>query len=105
MVNNQMKLVKCGKIVIHSDRISERNATQTWSNSSMHGYNHNINNYNIHLITILVLDDYQEGIPAAYVVCNWEDIIAILCILESIKLKCKGFKSCLLFMSDISPQC
>ncbi len=43
---------------------------------------HNVNNYNIHLIPLLVLDDYQEGIPVAYAIFNQEDKVAI--ILESI---------------------
>ncbi len=60
---------------------------------------------NIHLIPLLVLDDYQEGIPVAYAIFNWEDKVAISYTGVHIKLKCKGFKSCLWFMSDMAPQC
>ena len=65
---------------------------------------YNVNNYDFHLITLLVLDDYQEGIPAAYAISNREDKVVIKYILESIKLKCKGFKSCSWFMSDMALQ-
>ena len=65
---------------------------------------YNVNNYDFHLITLLVLDDYQEGIPAAYAISNREDKLVIKYILESIKLKCKGFKSCSWFMSDMALQ-
>ena len=51
-----------------------------------------------------MLDDYQEGIPAAYAISNHEDKIVIKDILESIKLKCKGFKSYSWFMSDMALQ-
>ena len=47
---------------------------------------YNVNNYDFHLITLLVLDDYQEGIPAAYAISNREDKLVIKYILESIKL-------------------
>ncbi len=52
-----------------------------------------------------MLDDYQESIPVAYANFNWEDKVAIIATGVHIKLKCKGFKSCLLFMSDMAPQC
>ena len=55
---------------------------------------YNVNNYNFHLIP-----SYQEGIPVAYANFNWEDKVAIIATGVHIKLKCKRFKSCLLFMS------
>ncbi len=58
---------------------------------------YNVNNYDFHLITILVLDDYQEEIPVAFVVSNLEDKIVLVHSLESIKLKCNRFQSCLWF--------
>ncbi len=64
----------------------------------------NVNNYDFHLIIILVLDDYQEGIPVAFVISNCEDKTVLVHSLESIKLKCNSFQSCLWFMSDMAPQ-
>ncbi len=52
-----------------------------------------------------MLDDYEEGIPVAYAISNMEDKVAISYTGVHIKLKCKGFKSCLWFMSDMAPQC
>ncbi len=40
------------------------------------------------IYTILVLDDYQEGIPVAFVISIREDKIVLEYSLESIKLKC-----------------
>ena len=56
------------------------------------------------IYTILVLDDYQEGIPVAFVISNCEDKTVLVHSLESIKLKCNSFQSCLWFMSDMAPQ-
>ncbi len=44
---------------------------------------YNVSDYNIHLIPLLVLDDYEEGIPVAYAIFNMEDKLQ-LAILESI---------------------
>ena len=38
---------------------------------------YNVNDYNFHLITVIVLDDYQEGIPVAWGISNREDKIVI----------------------------
>ncbi len=51
---------------------------------------HNVNNYNIHLIPLLVLDDYQEGIPVAYATFNMEDKVEISYTGVHIKFKCQG---------------
>ncbi len=51
---------------------------------------HNVNNYNIHLIPLLVLDDYQEGITVVYATFNMEDKVAISYTGVHIKLKCQG---------------
>ncbi len=59
---------------------------------------YNVHNYNIHLIPLLVLGDFQEGIPvASNAIFNMEDKVANTGV-HIIKLKCKGFKSCLWFM-------
>ncbi len=52
---------------------------------------YNVSDYNIHLIPLLVLDDYEEGIPVAYAIFNREDKVAISYTGVHIKLKCKGF--------------
>ncbi len=48
---------------------------------------HNVSDYNIHLIPLLVLDDYEEGIPVAYAIFNMEDKVAISYTGVHIKLK------------------
>ena len=52
---------------------------------------YNVNNYDFHLITILVLDDYQEEIPVAFVISNREDKIVLVHSLESINLSVTAF--------------
>ena len=64
---------------------------------------YNVNDYNFHLITVIVLDDYQEGIPVAWGISNREDKIVIKYILEAIKSSC-GNLSSKWFMSDMAPQ-
>ncbi len=49
---------------------------------------HDVSDYNVHLILLLVLDDYQEGIPVAYAIFNMEDKVAISYTGVHIKLKC-----------------
>ena len=71
----------------------------------MHGcYIYNVNDYDFHLITLIVLDDYQEEIPVAWAISNREDRVVLKYILESIKLKCGSFTSSSWFMSDMVPQ-
>ncbi len=48
---------------------------------------YNVNNYIFYLIPLLVLDDYQEGIPVAYANYNWEDKVAIIATGVHIKSK------------------
>ncbi len=48
-----------------------------------------------------MLDDYQEEIPVAFVISNREDKIVLVHSLESIKLKCNRFQSCLWFMKEV----
>ena len=64
---------------------------------------YNVYDYNFHLITVIVLDDYQEGIPVAWGISNREDKIVIKYILEAIKSSC-GNLSSKWFMSDMAPQ-
>ena len=64
---------------------------------------YNVNDYNFHLITVIVLDDYQEGIPVAWGISNREDKIVIKYILEAIKSSC-GNLSSKWFMLDMAPQ-
>ncbi len=51
-----------------------------------------------------MLDDYQEGIPVAFVISSREDKIVLVYSLESIKLSvANSFQSYLWFMSDMAP--
>lgn len=34
--------------------------------------------YDFYLVTILILDDYQEGVPVVWLISNREDV-AVLC--------------------------
>ena len=55
---------------------------------------YNVNEYDFHLITVIVIDEYQEGVPVAWALCNCEDKIALkYYILQSIKIRCGNFKS------------
>ena len=47
---------------------------------------YNVNAYDFHLITLIVLDDYQEVIPVAWAISNREDKVVLKYILESIKM-------------------
>ena len=63
---------------------------------------YNVNDYDFHLIIVIVLDKYQEGVPVAWALCNREDKIALKYILES-KIRCGNLKYSW-FMSDMAPQ-
>ena len=63
---------------------------------------YNVNEYDFHLITVIVLDEYHEGVPVAWALYNREDKIALKYILESIKIRCGNLKSSWI-MSDMAP--
>ena len=62
-----------------------------------------INDYDFNLITFMVLDDFQEGIPVAWAVSNREDKLVVINILQAIKEVCGSLKPSW-FMSDMAPQ-
>ncbi len=62
-----------------------------------------INDYDFILITLLVLDDYQEGIPVAWAISNHEDKIVLKYFFQAIKEKCGNVTSTW-FMSDMASQ-
>ena len=62
-----------------------------------------VNDYNFNLITLLVLDSFQEGIPVTWAISNREDKTVLLYILQSLK-KRNGIIKPRWFMSDMAPQ-
>ena len=44
--------------------------------------------YDFFLITVLVVDEYEEGIPVAWMISNREDMMALLPFFEAIKRTC-----------------
>ena len=55
--------------------------------------------YDFFLITLLVIDDFGEGIPVAWAVSNKEDQKSITLFLEAVKTHCNDLRPSL-FMSD-----
>ena len=62
-----------------------------------------VNDYNINLITHMVLDDFQERIPVAWILSSREDKSTLVHILIAIKEIC-GTLEAFWFMSDMAPQ-
>ena len=62
-----------------------------------------VNDYNINLITFMVLDDFQEGIPVASALSTREDKSSLVHILNAIKEICGPIEASW-FMSDMAPQ-
>ena len=62
-----------------------------------------INDYDFNLITLMVLDDYQEGIPVAWALSTREDSSVLVHILTVLKDICGPLKPSW-FMSDMAPQ-
>jgi len=60
---------------------------------------HGTNVYDFNLTTLLVLDEFGEGIPVAWMVCNREDAVALKPFLKKVKEKC-GDVCTNFFMSD-----
>ena len=46
---------------------------------------HGTNMYDFHLITILVIDEYGEGIPVVWVITNREDALLLMELLKEVK--------------------
>ena len=64
---------------------------------------HGTNMYDFHLITILVIDEYGEGIPVVWVITNREDALLLMEFLKEIK-KRTGPLTPQWFMSDDADQ-
>ena len=62
-----------------------------------------INDYDFNLLTLMVLDDYQEGIPIAWALSNREDKTVLVHILQALKEK-SGLIKASWFMSDMAQQ-
>ena len=62
-----------------------------------------INDYDFNLITLMVLDDFQEGIPVMWALSNREDKSVLVSILNAIKQRC-GEIEARWFMSDMAQQ-
>ena len=62
---------------------------------------HETNAYDFNLITIVVIDEYGEGIPVGWMLCNRKDSMAIIPFFAAIKQRC-GILSPSWFMSDDS---
>ena len=60
---------------------------------------HGTNVYDFYLVTILVLDDYGEGVPVAWLITNREDASAVRQFLLKVREKC-GDIDTKFFMSD-----
>ena len=60
--------------------------------------------YDFKLITILVLDDFGEGIPVAWAISNREDAIMLVEFLGAIKYRTGPLKPPCWFMSDDAEQ-
>ena len=64
---------------------------------------HGTNMYNFYLITVLVVDEYGEGLPVGWMISNREDSIALIEFFKSIKIVC-GNITPKWFMSDDAEQ-
>ena len=60
--------------------------------------------YDFKLITILVLDDFREGIPVAWAISNREDAIMLVEFMGAIKYRTGPLKPPHWFMSDDAEQ-
>ncbi len=47
-----------------------------------------VSDYDFHLITLLILDEFQEGIPVAWALSNREDRLVLVYILQALKNVC-----------------
>jgi MULE transposase domain len=48
---------------------------------------HGTNQYDFNMVTLMVIDDYGEGNPVAFMVCNREDETALNCFFSAIKAR------------------
>ena len=64
---------------------------------------HGTNHYDFNLLTLLVVDEYGEGIPVGWMISNREDTLVIVEFLKSIKSRVGNLKA-EYFMSDDAEQ-
>ena len=64
---------------------------------------HKTNAYDFFLTTLLIIDDYGEGIPVGWMVSNKEEKLMIICFLQAIRKK-SGVIHPHWFMSDDAEQ-
>ncbi len=64
---------------------------------------HGTNSYDLYLTTVLVLDDYGEGVPLAWLLSNREDTLILVEFMKNIKARI-GNVSLLWFMTDMAEQ-
>ena len=66
---------------------------------------YSINDYDFNLITLMVLDNFQEGIPTMWALSNWEDkpVSVLVSTLNAIKDRCGAIET-RWFMSDMAQQ-
>ena len=64
---------------------------------------HGTNMYDFNLITVLIIDEFGEGIPVAWAVSNREDVTLLVQFLRSIKNRTGPINS-KWFMSDDAQQ-
>ena len=64
---------------------------------------HGTNMYEFHLITVLVIDEFGEGVPVAWAISNKEDFGALSVVLQQLKLRTGDLKP-QHFMSDDAQQ-
>ena len=64
---------------------------------------HGTNMYDFCLITVIVIDEYGEGVPVAWVISNPEDAMALHAFFEALKDAC-GILKPKWFMSDCAEQ-
>ena len=62
-----------------------------------------VSDYDFNLITLLILHEFQEGIPVAWALSNREDRLVLVHILQALKNVCGPLQPTW-FMSDMAPQ-
>ena len=65
---------------------------------------HGTNSYDFQLVTVLVINDYNEGIPAAWLISNKESADVLRVFFTSIGERC-GDPKAEIFMSDDAEAC
>ena len=60
---------------------------------------HGTNSYDFQLVTVLVIDDYDEGIPVAWLISNKESADILRVFFKSIRERC-GDPKAEIFTSD-----